>query len=276
MKNLPETREQRVEFVRQKLLRDGFPHVLMSGVLLLTALTGFLVSFGLLHAGFFSMALRYPVCIAAAYCVFLLLLRVWLWMQTPHSKSDSDLPDVDLPDTNLGDLPVPSSDFSLSNIASPGISSVKKGGTAFDFGGGGDFSGGGAGGSWGTGVSSSSSGGGSSWDAAGFDLDDFVLIALAVAAIIGGLLASLYIIWIAPVLLAEILVDGVLVAGLYKRVKKVEQRYWLKTAVAKTLLPAVLAALLFGAAGFAMQVVVPEAHSAGEVLYQIKHNKPNP
>ncbi len=274
MKNLPETREQKVEFVKQKLLREGFPRVLMSFVLLLTALTGFLISFGLLHAGFFSMALRYPVCIAAAYCVFLLLLRVWLWMQPPHSKSDNDLPDFDLPDMNLSDLPFPSSDFSLSNITSPGISSVKKGGTAFDCGG--DFGGAGTGGSWGTGVSSSSSGSDSSWDAAGFDLDDLVLIALAVAAIIGGLLASLYIIWIAPVLLAEILVDSVLVAGLYKRVKKIEQRYWLKTAVAKTLLPAVLAALLFGGAGFAMQVIAPEAHSAGEVLYQMKHNKPNP
>jgi hypothetical protein len=71
------------------------------------------------------------------------------------------------------------------------------------------------------------------------------------------------------VLLAEILLDGVLITGLYKRVKKIEQRNWLKTAVKKTLLPAFLVALFFALAGFALQSLAPEAHSVGEVWKSI-------
>jgi hypothetical protein len=88
---------------------------------------------------------------------------------------------------------------------------------------------------------------------------------LALVAIFGGLIASLYIIYAAPVLLAEILVDGLLVTGLYQRLKKVERRHWLESAVRRTLLPVVLVAVLFTAAGYLMQRAVPEAQSIGGV-----------
>jgi len=87
--------------------------------------------------------------------------------------------------------------------------------------------------------------------------------------LIGGLIASLYIIYIAPALLAEILVDGVLVAGLYRRVKHIEQRHWLRAAVRRTFLPALLCATLFAVAGYAMQKAFPEAHSIGDVWKHI-------
>lgn len=98
-----------------------------------------------------------------------------------------------------------------------------------------------------------------------FDLEELWLVILAVVAIIGGLLAALYIIYIAPILLAEILVDGVLIGGLYKSLKGVEPTHWLQTAVKRTIIPAILAALFFTAAGFAMQKVVPQARSIGEI-----------
>jgi uncharacterized membrane-anchored protein len=66
-------------------------------------------------------------------------------------------------------------------------------------------------------------------------------------------------------LLGEILVDGVLVTGLYRRVKHIEQRHWWRAAVRRTLLPALLVAMLFTVAGYAMQKAVPEAHSIGDV-----------
>jgi hypothetical protein len=44
---------------------------------------------------------------------------------------------------------------------------------------------------------------------------------VAIIALLGGLIASLYIIHIAPALMVEILVDGVLVVGLYKRVRHI-------------------------------------------------------
>jgi hypothetical protein len=134
--------------------------------------------------------------------------------------------------------------------------------------GGGDAGGAGAGGSWGESTSSAFVGDSSSPSSHfGFDLDleEGWLIVVAVVAILGGLIASLYIVYIAPALLAEILVDGVLVAGLYKRVKRIEQRHWLQTAVRRTLAPALVVALFFTAAGFAMQKFVPNAHSIGDI-----------
>jgi hypothetical protein len=111
----------------------------------------------------------------------------------------------------------------------------------------------------------SSSGGGSFLGNLDLDLEEGWLLVIAVVAILGGLFATLYVIYIAPALLAEILVDGVLVTGLYKQLKKIEQRHWLRAAVRRTLLPAILATILFTVAGYAMQKAVPEAHSIGEV-----------
>lgn len=221
------------------------PRFQMSLILLFTGLAGFLVSFSLLQLQVFRMWLRYPIAILIAYCVFLLLLRVWLWMHGRQLKVDLDESVLDL---------VPPDDFGL--------------GQTVDAVGGGDFGGGGSGGSWGESVTSSQVSDSSSiFDGLGLDLDleEGCLIVVALIALIGGLVASLYIVYIAPALLAEILLDGVLLVGLYRRVKHLEQRHWLQAAVRRTLLPALLCALFFAVAGYAMQKVVPEAHSIGDV-----------
>ena len=96
-------------------------------------------------------------------------------------------------------------------------------------------------------------------------MEEFGLIILAIVALIGGLLASLYVVYIAPVFLAEILVDGLILGGLYKRVRHIERKHWLRTAVQKTLLPAILCVLFFGIIGGALQTLVPEAKLIGEV-----------
>lgn len=241
-------RDRRIEIIRRRLLQKSIPRIQVSLILSLTALAGFLTSFSLLHLGVPWMWLRYPIAIAIAYCTFLVLLALWLWLQ--RRNLDPDPPDLDL------DL-----DFSSSELSGPAESS--------SFGGGGDFGGGGAGGSWGESVSTSSAEGSSDASASsiGFDLDleEGWLIVIAIVALVGGLVASFYIIYIAPALLAEILVDGVLVAGLYRRVKHIEQRHWLRAAVRRTLLPALLTALCFTVAGYALQKAVPEAYTLGEV-----------
>ncbi|MEO6588293.1 MAG: hypothetical protein ABIP06_03100, partial [Pyrinomonadaceae bacterium] len=192
------------------------------------------------------MWFRYPAAIFTAYCVFLLLLRVWLWLQD-NRRSGTDLSGMDF-------------DFSVG--ADNAITS--------NFGGGGDFGGAGAGGSWSDGVSTASVSGKSSvFDSLSFDFEEIGLVIVAVAALIGGILAAFYIIYIAPVLLAEIFVDGVLLAGLYRKTKDLEKTNWLKTAVSKTLLPAILAVLLFTIAGFTMQKIAPGAHSIGEVYQSL-------
>ena len=223
------------------------PRFQMSVILLLTGFTGFLSSFLFLQFGVFKMWLRYPLAILSAYVAFLLLLRLWLAIQRHQNSLDFDLP-VDV--MSIG-TSYPNADFS--------------------FGGGGDFSGGGAGGSWSGDVASSTSsiseGASSVLDGVGFDFDfeEFGLIILAVVALIGGVIASLYIVYIAPVFLAEILVDGIVLGGLYKRVRHIDRKHWLQTAVRKTLLPAILCVLFFGVTGGALQMLEPEAKSVGEV-----------
>jgi len=97
------------------------------------------------------------------------------------------------------------------------------------------------------------------------DFEEGCLILIAIVALIGGAVACFYVIYIAPALLAEILVDGVLLAGLYRRVRNIEQRHWLLAAVRRTLAPAMLAAMFFAIAGWGLQKAVPEAHTIGQV-----------
>jgi hypothetical protein len=215
-------------------------------ILSLTAFAGFLTSFVLLHAGMLSMGWRYPLAISVAYGVFLFLLGMWLRLQR-------DGPYIDLSGLDLGNI-----DFTSHTSSCPVDNS--------HFGGGDDFYGGGAGGSWGQNVTTKSAPrGGSSAD--GFlslDLDDGWLIVLAIVALAGALIATLYVVYIAPALLAELLVDGALVAGLYKRIKPSEQRHWLRGAMRQTVVPALSVILFFAVAGFALQKAIPGAHTMGE------------
>jgi hypothetical protein len=242
-----ETRQQRIEFEKQRLLRDSIPRIYVSVILALTALAGFLSSFCLLQFGIRAMWVRYPIATMIAYGVFLLLLAIWLWLQ--HR------------DLHIGDSVL---DF---------ISHPDGRAESLHFGGGGDFSGGGAGGTSvnsDTSVSSGFSTGGSG-HSFGFDLDleEAWLIVLAIVALLAGVLACLYIVYIAPALLAEILVDGALVAGLYKRIKPNEERHWLRGAVRQTCVPALLVGVFLAIAGFALQKVVPAAITIGDVFNRL-------
>ncbi|MCA1630973.1 MAG: hypothetical protein LC785_08185 [Acidobacteria bacterium] len=256
------TRTRAVEAAKRLLSRRGNPRSQMSLILLLTGSAGFLLSFILLRAGLTQMWVRYPLAICFSYCVFLFLLSLWLRALRRHERRrrrsgvDFDLTAVDFQPGDLGVADAP----------------------AHVFGGGGDFAGGSSGGGWTQSVDSpSTGGGGGSWGSNaldGIDLDlDFdgegcavvlALVALALA-VVAGLVASLYVVYAAPALLAEILVDGLLVAGLYKRMRGAKQQgHWLRAALRKTLLPFALSILFFGLAGYAMQRAVPEARTVGE------------
>jgi hypothetical protein len=257
---MKQSRERIIEQVKRRLLREGRPRVQMFIILTVTGAVGFFISYVLLHAGLRWMWLRYPLCILLAYCVFLLILRFWLFSQSTERRSG---PDIDPSILDGADAVV---DLLPGDVGS--------GGGISTFGGGGDFGGGGAGGSWGEAVSSasvaptggSSSGGSSGGGIFDADLDDGWVIVLAVVVIFAAVFASFYVVYIAPELLAEILVDGLLVGGLYKRLKGAGQRNWLGTAVRKTLLPALVVALLFSVAGYLFQRAVPKANSIGDVL----------
>ncbi|HEY8559808.1 MAG TPA: hypothetical protein VIL74_05350 [Pyrinomonadaceae bacterium] len=242
--NLPrDTRKGLINWQKHRLFMPRFQ---MTVILFLTGMIGFLASFLLLRAGVGGMWIRYPLAILGAYSAFLLLLRLWLAMHRSWSAPDVQ---VDFP---VGD----------GAGGSPGV----------DFYSGGDFGGGGAGGSWGDPVSHDSvsySDGGSpildNLPSVDLDLEELGLLIVAIAALIGGIAASLYVVYIAPVLLAEILVDGLLLGGLYRRVGRIERKHWLQTSVRKTLVPAILCAVFFGVAGGVLQRIAPEAESIGGV-----------
>jgi hypothetical protein len=209
-------------------------------ILGLTGVAAFLTSAVLLRLGVTQMVVRYPIAIAAAYGVFIMLIGFWLWLQ----RNDSDMLDaagevLDHTDWGGGGRISPSggSVNLLSDMSAPPVSGGSVGG------------------------------GGPSFDIVGIDvdLDDAIWVVLAIVVLIAGLLAILYIVYIAPILLTEVLVDGLLAAGLYKTVKGVDEgRYWMTTVLRKTVIPAILALIFFSIAGFCVQKIAPEASSIGD------------
>lgn len=262
-------RKRAIERVRRHLMRHGSPRLFVSFLLALTGVAGFLCSSALLHLGLTMMAVRYPLAVLLAYSVFLLLLRLWLALQR---RGESPLDSL----SDLGD----GIGNSIPNLFDSGAS-VTGDAVKATFGGAGDFGGGGAGGSWTGGLATSDAGGGSSimdsipeTPGVGLDLDLDVgegcfWIVIPIIAIVGVIFAMFYVVYVAPVFLAEILVDALLLAGLYKRLKGIGPRHWLRAVVRRTLLPVMIATALFIAAGYLMQRIAPEAHSIGGFWHEI-------
>ncbi|MBD8529780.1 MULTISPECIES: hypothetical protein [unclassified Massilia] len=177
-----------------------------------------------------------------AYIVFLLLL--WIWLRT----SAADYLDLAGEGGGLG--------------AARG-----DGGDSGDFaGGGGSFDGGGASGNVDFGgdstVEAAESG---PFDVIGQADEGAIPLAVILLAL-GIALSSLFVIWSAPVLFAEILVDALLAAGLYRRLRVMDPRHWMVAALKHTLVPFILTTLTLAAAGWGMQAYAPHARSLGDVL----------
>ncbi|MES2324684.1 MAG: hypothetical protein V4633_20695 [Pseudomonadota bacterium] len=228
-------RAREVLRVRSQLERDGFPRIQMFMLVSLTGLSGLGASFLMLQAGVAGMALRYTLAMGIAYIVFLLLLWCWLRVRADDFVDAADLVEV-VPD--------------FSSASSFG-------------GGGGSFDGGGASANFDTDISDSpvsdALGAAGSADEAAIP----IAIVLFVAAIV---LSSLYVIYSAPVLFAEMLVDSILSASLYRRLRGLDANHWIESALKRTIWPFVLTTLVVAAAGGVMGHYVPQAHTVGEVL----------
>lgn len=236
-------------------VHNQWPRLQIMIILGLTGMAAFLTSAVLLRVGVTQMVVRYPVAIAAAYGVFIMLIGLWLWMQS----NDTDMLDVveeGLENINWGGGGRSSSSGGSVNLASIGPPPVSGDSVNLADMGTPPVSGGSGGGG----------GGGPHFDIVGvdIDLDNAIWVVLAIVVLIAGLLAIFYIVYIAPILLTEVLVDGLLAAGLYKRIKGVEGRYWMTTVLRKTAIPAILALIFFSIAGFCVQKLEPEASSIGE------------
>jgi hypothetical protein len=93
-------RDREVERRRRLIERLHSPRLAMALIAALTAACGLLASYGLLHAGLGSMALRYPLAVGIAYLVFLGLL--WCWLHWRFDGDDADITDL-APDGSGGD-----------------------------------------------------------------------------------------------------------------------------------------------------------------------------
>jgi hypothetical protein len=211
-------------------------------ILGLTGVAGFFISFVLLHLGVTQMVVRYPIAIAVAYGVFMLLIGLWLRLQ----RDDINLLEV--------------ADYA-NNLHVPG----DDGGAASS--GAGGFDGRGVMGEHLSSVHGGGSGSSGGWDIdlPSIDVDDAIWVVLAIIVFLAGLIAIFYVVYIAPALLAEVLVDGLLAAGLYRTVRGAQGSHWMKTVLRKTAIPAILVLIFFTLGGFLLQKIEPTASSIGEV-----------
>jgi hypothetical protein len=239
------TRSHAILHLKRRLEHDGFPRVQMSLIVGLTGAAGLLFSFVMLELGVTSMALRYPLALLMAYGVFLGLL--WLWLRTQAEDY------VDVPD--------------LSGLVPNGSGSCAP---SFE-GGGGNFGGGGASGSFDGPASfvpldsDSASPLAEATSAVG-DADELAIPLIVILFVLGLALASLYVVYAAPMLFAELLVDGALSYALYRKIKAANSPHWLESAVRRTALPFVLTGVFVSITGAATASYAPGAHSIGQVI----------
>ncbi len=219
------SREHAIQRVKERLARDSFPRIQMALLVSLTGGFGLLASFTLLQFGLDSMAVRYPVALLFSYTFFLFLL--WLWLRT-NAKDYLDAPDV-------------SGAFSETSPTCTDPDPF--------CGHGGTFDGGGASGNFessavpldesvSTPLSSGSESIGSIADA-----DELAIPLAAIALAVGVALASLYVIYIAPLIFAELLVDGALSYALFRHLRGKDPQHWLAGTLRRTVIPFVATAV---------------------------------
>lgn len=246
MLNLHFLRRQRIARTRQDLIQQSYPRLQMLLIVTLTGGVGFLSSFVLLHAGFETLWQRYFFAFVAAYLAFLLFM--WLWLNT--NARNVDFSSVD---------------------SSTAQSSIEISG-----GGGGDAAGGGAGDSFvvlsDSEVSMSSvinetpiSG---AFESAA-EAEEFAIPLMLILCVVLLLCSSLFVVYSAPILFAELIVDALLAAKLYRGLKVVPAHHWLSTSIKRTLLPFLLTGMCIVLAGWLMGIYRPEAHSLGEFLMSL-------
>jgi len=104
----------------------------------------------------------------------------------------------------------------------------------------------------------------------GFDLSldpgELWWLAVAILAAVAGLLAVAFVVYSAPVLLAEVALDAALVGAVYRKLRREDQGYWATTALRRTWGSAAVLVTFMAVCGFALERFAPEAVSIGEVF----------
>ena len=198
-----------------------------------TALAGFLASVLLLKAGVGQIWLRYPLAVLIAWGVFLGLVRVWAELERSTMRIDEDLGRTDL----QGDEPVAVRESTWRG--KPPESGLDR---------------------W--------EGWGRVLDISGYllEFEGCLAVAAIVAAIamatgaaiaIGGMILQ------AEALLAEVLLDAVLITALYQRLRKKELDWWTSGVLRQTIKPVLMIMGSLMIIGVLLHFYAPEARSIG-------------
>jgi hypothetical protein len=231
------SRRQLVQRIREQLERRSYPRLQMMLLVMLTGGAGFLASFLLMMKGVDTLALRYTLAVGIAYLVFLGLL--WMWLRVGVDSLDG--PDavfegmVELLPDGAPRSPAVHARAALESEPLVELPDVPVPNVA-----------------------------------AAADVDELA-IPLAVILIVAGivltvLVASFSVVYSAPILFAELLLDGVLAATLYRRLRRIETRHWLHSAIRRTIVPFAITAALMAAAGWGLAIYAPGATTLGEAL----------
>ena len=252
--HLPQSRFTEVARARHRLERTGWPRLQMSVIVLVTGAAGLLSSFLLLAAGIESMLLRYPLAVVIAYGVF--LLQMWTWTRW---RGDSVIDGLDMP-------------------GEPGMLSPGGGGDNWT-GAGGGSGGGGASASWSSSMESGSSGPCAGADVLEVDVLEVVdadaglplLAILALTAVaVACVAAAGWVVWTAPALMAELLVDAAIAGGLYRRMRGAQAEGWWWLCARHTLWPLLGVLAFFAALGAIAGLLAPEATTLSGALQALR------
>lgn len=243
---LPTNHGSEVVRARQHLQQRGWPRLQMALIVALTGAAGFLASHLLRLAGIDAMLLRYPMAVLLAYGVFLLLMWVWIRWRWDNVL-DGLSPDVG------------------GSGASPRGSAMESPWS----GAGGRSGGGGASASWNESVPAGGSDAGE-LPLTGLAEDEAGLPMLAILGLVAlvatVLLASVWVVWSAPVLMAELLVDAAIAGGLYRRMQGMQQQGWWRVCVSHTIWLLLGLLLFFAMLGWLAQELAPGASHLLQVI----------
>jgi hypothetical protein len=259
-KSLRQWRERRRKRLHNALLRNRHPRLAFTAIVLLTGLSAFLFSAGLHGLGMTSMGWRYGLTVVFAYAIFVLL--VWTWLRREWLEN---APDV------------------VPTTSDAGNGGSGDAGGHFDGGGG---SSGGAGasadyaGEEGPATASAESGGIASevlsgaGEAAGGAIGEGCAPVILVGLLLAGVVAiGWWVLSFAPLLAAEFLADAMLMALLYRRMRRFDEPVLVQAIFRRTRTAFGVSLVVIVAAAVWMQLQVPGATTLGQVWSHYAHSQ---
>jgi len=228
-----------VKRIKKFLTRRHSPRLHMFLIVSASGVTAFGVSYLLLHSDVLKMSIRYPISVLTGYIGFYIFFRIWLFLYTKSAPLDigghaRDLIDATSNRVSSGDH-VPSS----AHVVNSGNEST-----------------------WSTPDIVPS-----------VDADEslpvILLFLLLLVVVLGGLLICGYLVWSAPTLFAEVLVDGFVMNGVYRKIKQIPESLWMGAVFKKTWFLALLLMIFSSLAGYAMQSLHGDVISFGQFLSKI-------